>query len=495
MKALANTLSQNKTRFSNLILILFLSYFSTSNLSAQVWDGVAGGLNGGVHAFEVYNGKLVMGGSFKDGVSGPGGTKTGHIIEFDSMVYSNTINNYFGLLIRGLHDWNGDLIAVGDFWNPNTNSQPCVGCNAIARWNGTQWNPMGNGVNNDVLCVNEFEGKLVMAGDFLELNGSDTFNQIARYDTAWKWFDPYTPQDSAPPFGNDIRCQAVFQNDFYVGGDFNNASGYGSADGLAIWKEADTVFKGVVKPGGIDSTVRALYVDGNNMYIGGHFLDILGDTDMSGIFRYDGTNFYPLGTGLNGYVRAIIKYHGEIYAGGDFTIAGGVAARSIARWDGTQWRPCGGGVDSGYVRAFKVYKEQLYVGGAFKKYDGTNTSSPYVARWTTPKPIVPTIPVGDLVINEFMADNDNTVDDQDGDSDDWIELYNNSGNPIQLQGVQLADNFSGSSSYTFPDTILAPDDYIIVWADDTLQPFHAPFKSIADEVVLYSSIQSSNSPS
>jgi hypothetical protein len=32
-----------------------------------------------------------------------------------------------------------------------------------------------------------------------------------------------------------------------------------------------------------------------------------------------------------------------LYAGGDFTTAGGVAANRIAKWDGSSWRPSAAG--------------------------------------------------------------------------------------------------------------------------------------------------------
>ncbi len=44
-----------------------------------------------------------------------------------------------------------------------------------------------------------------------------------------------------------------------------------------------------------------------------------------------------------GYIRslciALTVYNGELIAGGDFNIAGGVDANSIARWDGNDWQP------------------------------------------------------------------------------------------------------------------------------------------------------------
>ncbi len=84
---------------------------------------------------------------------------------------------------------------------------------------------------------------------------------------------------------------------------------------------------------------------------------------------------------------------------------------------------------------------------------------------------------GDLVINEFMAENQTTMTDQNGEYDDWIELYNTTNNPIDLTGFTLSDNLGISTMWTFPDTFIAAQGYLIIWADDQIQPgLHANFK-------------------
>jgi spore coat protein CotH len=84
----------------------------------------------------------------------------------------------------------------------------------------------------------------------------------------------------------------------------------------------------------------------------------------------------------------------------------------------------------------------------------------------------------DLVINEFMADNESTVADQDGEYDDWIEFYNNSTEEISLLGYFLSDDLADLTQWAFPDTTIAPDDYLIVWADndEEQEGLHANFK-------------------
>ncbi len=89
---------------------------------------------------------------------------------------------------------------------------------------------------------------------------------------------------------------------------------------------------------------------------------------------------------------------------------------------------------------------------------------------------------GALVINEFMADNESTVTDQDGNYDDWIEFYNKSDEAINLNGYFLSDDAAEPDQWTFPDTSIAAGGYLIVWADkdEDQQGLHASFKLSAD---------------
>ncbi len=96
---------------------------------------------------------------------------------------------------------------------------------------------------------------------------------------------------------------------------------------------------------------------------------------------------------------------------------------------------------------------------------------------------------GDLVINEFMADNETTVMDQDGEYDDWIEFYNNGTADISLGGYYLSDDAAEPDKWIFPDTLIKAGDYLIVWADKDLdqEGLHADIKlSASGEMVVLS---------
>ncbi len=91
------------------------------------------------------------------------------------------------------------------------------------------------------------------------------------------------------------------------------------------------------------------------------------------------------------------------------------------------------------------------------------------------------IAANDIVINEFLAVNDSlgTTRDGNGETDDWLELYNTTGSDMDLSDVYLSDNPENKFKWQFPaGTIIPAEGYLIVWCDeDGGQPgLHASFK-------------------
>src|SRR5690606_21286078 len=150
---------------------------------------------------------------------------------------------------------------------------------------------------------------------------------------------------------------------------------------IAKWNGASWSPLGV----GMNHMVRALTVfdDGSGggpaLYAGGEFTSA-GGVSTRFIAKWDGSSWSPLGEGLGGgdlprVFALTVLADGSgggpaLYAGGDFTIAGGVAANRIAKWDGSVWSPLGAGVNH-RVYALTVFDDgsgggpALYAGGDF----------------------------------------------------------------------------------------------------------------------------------
>lgn len=99
-------------------------------------------------------------------------------------------------------------------------------------------------------------------------------------------------------------------------------------------------------------------------------------------------------------------------------------------------------------------------------------------------------PESNVVINEVMPVNNVTVEDQNGEYDDWIELYNLSSASINLSGYYLSDSKKNPEKWKFPvGTSIVGKGYLIIWADEdtTESGLHANFKlSSAGEDVIFS---------
>ena len=196
---------------------------------------------------------------------------------------------------------NGDVYVGGSFTIAGT-----VFAANIAKWNGSTWSPLGAGIGDVNASVSaltfDSNGNLYAAGSFDTAGGISATN-ISKWDgSTWSALGPG------------------------IGGD-----AYGGY-------------------------VEALAFDSNgNLYAGGYF-DAAGGVSATNIAKWDGSTWSALGPGIGGdgyganggQVYALAwDNNGNLYSGGEFDIAGGVAATNIAKWDGTIWSALGSGVSLG----------------------------------------------------------------------------------------------------------------------------------------------------
>lgn len=67
-------------------------------------------------------------------------------------------------------------------------------------------------------------------------------------------------------------------------------------------------------------------------------------------------------------------------------------------------------------------------------------------------------------INEFVATNDTGIQDEDGAREDWIELHNPTGAPVDLTGWRLTDDAQNTSKWVFPSRTIPAGGYLVVFA-------------------------------
>src|SRR5690606_26113929 len=86
---------------------------------------------------------------------------------------------------------------------------------------------------------------------------------------------------------------------------------------------------------------------------------------------------------------------------------------------------------------------------------------------------------GDLLLNEFVSNNEGAWVDQTGETDAWPEIINVSSRTIDLSDFTLTD---GKNEAGLPQRTLAPGGRTLIWLDDEPEEGddHMPFKLSSD---------------
>lgn len=279
----------------------------------------------------------------------------------------NALNTGVNGDVNTIVPWGNDVYVGGDF----TDAGGVPNADYIAKWNGTNWEALGPGLNYICHAIAIFQGELYAGGRFVQAGGELWADRIARFDgTAWHAL-------AIEGIGNGfVLALAASADALYIGGGFNG--GLGSTGGpvnLLRWDGVQATGMFPSPTGNVD----AIAVSGTDVYIGGIFLDLGGNTAIDCFARWDGSAWHQMGATLSNEVRAIAVTPGGLCIGGAFLNAGGdPAADRIARWNGTQWASLPGGGLANVVRAIAPLGNAIYAGGSFFS---STTELDAIAKW------------------------------------------------------------------------------------------------------------------
>ncbi len=129
----------------------------------------------------------------------------------------------------------------------------------------------------------------------------------------------------------------------------------------------------------LNDAVGAMLVFDGKLMVGGNFT-MAGEVAASRIAEWDGTNWQEVGGGVSGgsqnvtTIYAMAIYDSKLIIAGRFSTAGDISVNNIAAWDGNSWAPLGSGIDAIALSqgplSMVVYDDNLVVGGSFNEAGG-----------------------------------------------------------------------------------------------------------------------------
>lgn len=289
-------------------------------------------------------------------------------------------------------DNDNNLYIGGKFFKINT-----INASAVAKWDGTKWNAMANGLrgkgrftyDNPGAFVNDFEfdkaGSLYAAGSFTGVTADIAENMPARdnaYELA-KW-------DGTKWTALCQGCPSLANIDFAPNGTVNGGT----------WATAPKDKKGIlsnlspiayipkelarIEPNLREDeyrTNKVIAVDKNNtVYATGDFTKA-GTKDIKYIAKWDGSDWQNLGQSINGEGREIVidKDKNMLYVSGEFSETNNINAYGGAIYDIEKktWAAMG---DVYYVRNIVLGKDGFLYAAVFYPDWGDY----YFAKWTNP---------------------------------------------------------------------------------------------------------------
>jgi hypothetical protein len=339
-------------------LLLFLSLLFTSSwreVYGQNWSSFGKGLQYGVNFVIRYNGTIWVA---SDSVHRLDGLEWKSVS--NGMLYPLGVGDIYALGVLNGTLYAGGIFTVltpdGDWYN-----------NVGRLYNGS-WTTCGSGLGNDgwgtdgdVYFLLEYNGSLYAGGNFGSAGGDPLNPQaapfIARFDGS-QWF----------PVGagtNDkVTDMVVYNNQLIVSGYFTMA-GNVSANHIVSWNGSSWNPLG----SGINGKVTALAAYNGYLYAGGLF-DSAGNVPAKNIARWDGQSWSAVGEGLANQVYTLAFYNGKLYAGGNelYKVFIDSPPYSITHylmvWDGSKWDTLSGG-PNGPVSCLLSDTLGLIVGGSF----------------------------------------------------------------------------------------------------------------------------------
>jgi hypothetical protein len=354
---------------------IILSNIGRWNVTSSQWEPVGNGVDAPVQRIATSpSGEVFVAGAFVNAFNpGGGAVVVNYVARWDGSSWTplgqgldlDPFLNTGGLQVDG-----GGLLYLAGYGFTAVNGDGSMVDGPVVSWDGVMWSR---------LALSGYVGGGIGAGPSLVVDGFDrpyvfyfdTDSFIARWDgMQWTNIASFSPGEGA----YTLASHAAQGDDVFAGGNFTQILDPGSPTVYSVRKNA--LWNGVawielLGSGGANGTVHAIAVGQppDQLYIGGSFSEVALAV-ANNIASYDGVTWNSVANGVNGTVLGLAVNRDALapwaVLGGEFTEAfdtdsNVVPANHVVLWNGT-WVPLGNGVD-GSVRA--VLPKIAYFNGSY----------------------------------------------------------------------------------------------------------------------------------
>lgn len=347
------------------------------------WDPNA---DGAVDTLAADNGRIYVGGAFGN----VGGAARAYLAALDAntgvaTIWNPSVGGSFGATDDVLTSlvFNGRLFVGGYFTSLSGQARSRLGSFDLATGVLDAWDPNIGTLSfvQPTIFALATDGINVLAGGVFGLVGSSNVVNLAAIDPATGLATAWNPQadpvlSSGFPTGS-IDALAVVNGTLYVGGNLGHIGGQPRSYAAALDLQTGNANAWDPRPNLIVSTIAG---SASGLYIGGPF-SALGTVPRNNAAAYDlaanqVTSWDPnlTGAGANSFpVTALLIASNQVFIGGAFTNAGGLARTNLAAVDLTSGVPLDWAPNPNFqVYGLATWQDRLYVGGSFTNIAGAD---------------------------------------------------------------------------------------------------------------------------
>ncbi|MEJ7609248.1 MAG: hypothetical protein WKF37_23990 [Bryobacteraceae bacterium] len=228
--------------------------------------------------------------------------------------------------------------------------------NRIAKWDGEHWSALDNGVQGckDLGCT---PAVYALALDKNNLYAGGRFSQAGRVNAngiaKWNGSEWAALGDGVGTGDYDgiVWSLCPYREGVYAGGTFITAGGK-PARNISKWDGRTwSALSGV--GGGLEA-VYSIGIRQPDVYVAGDF-NTAGGLQASNFARWDGQRWSTAAIQALGSIRALATIDDEIYLGGNaFVLPSGKTTNGAVKWNGENWVALGSGIGNDRLQALVV---------------------------------------------------------------------------------------------------------------------------------------------